>query len=205
MWWVLAMVTHPAIQKRAQEQLDAVVGRFRPPTFSDASNLPYIQALVKETLRWRPAIPLGAMHKTIEDDWFEGMFIPKGTPCIANVWQCNQDPAYYGEDAASFNPDRFLDESGKLIPGPAETRDDGHSTYGFGRRACVGKNAANDALFVSMATVLWAVRLERPRDESGKEVPLDTETLVDNGMVMYATVSIYSSLDLDSRISTDGF
>ena len=198
MWWVLAMIARPEIQKRAQDQLDLVVGRFRPPTFADAPNLPYIQALVKETLRWRPALPLIA-HSTTQDDWYEGMFIPKHTVCLANVWQCNHDPAYYGDDAASFNPERFLDEHGKLIPGPVETREDGHSTFGFGRRACVGKHAANDALFMSMATVLWAMRLECPRDESGKEVPLDTETLVDNGMVMYAGLP-YLTLAFDSRL-----
>lgn len=49
----------------------------------------------------------------------------------------------------------------------------------FGRRACVGKHVANDSLFMSMATVLWVARLECPRDESGKEFPLDTETTVD--------------------------
>ena len=178
------MIANPDIQRRAQDQLDVVVGRSRPPAFADAPALPYIHAMVKEFLRWRPALPLGLPHSTIEDDWYEGMFIPKGTLCLANLWQCNLDPSIYGDDAANFNPERFLDEQGRLIPGPAETRGDGHSTYGFGRRACAGKHAANDSLFISMATVLWAVKLERPRDENGKEVPLDTETPVDIGMVL---------------------
>ena len=178
------MVAHPKIQKRAQDELDAVVGRSRIPTFGDAPNLPYIQALVKESLRWRPALPLGLPHTTTEDDWHEGMFIPKGTIFLVNIWQCHHDPALYGPDAASFNPKRFLDEHGKLIPGPAETRDDGHSAYGFGRRACVGKHAANDLLFIDIATVLWAVRLEHTHDENGKEMPVDTDTPVDTGMVL---------------------
>ena len=93
--------------------------------------------------------------------------------------------------------------NGKPIPGPVETREDGHSTFGFGRRACVGKHAANDALFVSVATVLWAMRLERARDESGEEVPLDTETAVDSGMVMYAGVSYLPTPCF--RPSTDAF
>ena len=178
------MMAYPEIQRRAQDELDAVVGRFRPPTFADAPNLPYIQAMVKESLRWRAALPLGIPHITTEDDWYEGMFIPKGTMCLANLWQCNRDPTAYGDDAADFNPGRFLDEYGRLIPGPIETRGDGHSTYGFGRRACVGKHAANDSLFISMATILWAMRLECPRDESGKEVAFDIETPVDNGAVL---------------------
>jgi len=57
------------------------------------------------------------------------------------------------------------------------------TSIGFGRRACVGKHAANETLFISIATVLWAVRLECPRDENGKEVVLDTETPVDIGTV----------------------
>ena len=178
------MIAHPEIQKRAQDELDAVVGRSRAPTFADSPNLPYIQALVKESLRWRPALPLGIPHATTEDDWYEGMFIPKGTICMVNLWQCHHDPESYGPDASSFNPERFLDEHGRLIPGPVETRDDGHSTYGFGRRACVGKHAANDLLFITMATVLWAARLEHARDENGKMIPVDTETPVDSGMLL---------------------
>ncbi len=180
------MIAHPETQKRAQDELpvDAVVGRSRAPTFSDAPNLPYIQALVKESLRWRPAVPLCVPHTTTEDDWYEGMFIPKGTLFLVNLWQCHRDPASYGPDAASFNPERFLDEHGRLIPGPAETHEDGHSTYGFGRRACVGKHAANDSLFIDIATVLWAARLEPAYDEIGKEILPDTDTPVDLGTVL---------------------
>ncbi|KAI0292197.1 cytochrome P450 [Multifurca ochricompacta] len=182
-WWALAMIANPEVQKHAQAELDAVVGRSRAPTFSDAPHLPYIQAMVKETLRWRPALPLALPHTTTEDDWYNGMFIPKGTMCLANLWHCHHDPAYYGDDAASFNPQRFLDAEGKLIPGSAETRDEGHGTYGFGRRACVGKHVANESLFIYMATILWAAKLERVRDQHGYEVPLDMVAFVDTGMV----------------------
>ena len=178
------MIAHPKFQKRAQDELDAVVGRSRTPTFADAPNLPYIQALVKESLRWRPPLSLIVPHATTEDDWYEGMFIPKGTMCMVNLWQCHHDPSSYGPDAASFNPERFLDEHGKLIPGPVETRDDGHGTYGFGRRACVGKHAANDSLFIDMATMLWAAQLESARDENGSKIPVDTETTIDLGTIL---------------------
>ncbi|KAH9012295.1 cytochrome P450 [Lactarius pseudohatsudake] len=183
-WWALAMVAHPEVQKRAQAELDAVVGRARPPTFSDVSGLQYIQAIVKETLRWRPSLALGIPHNTTEDIWYDGVFIPKGTTCISNLWQCHHDPAFYGDDAAKFNPERFLDANGRLTSGPAETRDEGHSAYGFGRRACVGKHVANDSLFITIATVLWAANLERVRDENGKEVTPDTDAFVDTGMVV---------------------
>jgi cytochrome P450 len=199
------MIAHPDVQRRAQEQLDRVVGRFRPPTFADAPNLPYIQALIKETLRWRPVLPLSIPHSAIADDWYEGWFIPKGTICFPNVWLCNHDPAYYGDDAESFNPERFLDEHGKLIQSPAEVGIDGHSAFGFGRRICVGTHAANDTLFISIAMVLWAMRLECPCDENGKEVVLDTETTVDIGTVLYVTVSIILFFWACFRPSTEMF
>ena len=58
-WWTLAMLAYPEVQKRAQDELDAVVGRTRVPTFADLPHLPYIRAMVKEALRWRPVDPVG--------------------------------------------------------------------------------------------------------------------------------------------------
>lgn len=53
------MALHPEIQRRAQQEIDRVVGTDRLPAFSDRENLPYIDALIKETLRWHPVLPLG--------------------------------------------------------------------------------------------------------------------------------------------------
>lgn len=57
-YFVLAMVLHPSVMHTAQQEIDTVVGRDRVPTFDDASHLPYVQAIIKEVLRWRPVIPL---------------------------------------------------------------------------------------------------------------------------------------------------
>jgi cytochrome P450 len=108
-WWMLAMVTYPEVQKLAQEELDAVVGRTRIPTYADLPHLPYICAMVKEALRWRPVDPLGLSHLSMEDDWLNDMFISKGCIMITHVWHLNRDPEIYGADAARFNPARFLD------------------------------------------------------------------------------------------------
>ncbi|KAI0314561.1 cytochrome P450, partial [Amylostereum chailletii] len=91
-------------------------------------------AMVKETLRWAPVGPVGLPHCSTEDDYYEGYFIPKGTIVMANVWLLNRDPGVYGEDAAHFNPARHLDANGQLAPGPEDTKEEGHVTYGFGRR-----------------------------------------------------------------------
>ena len=57
--FVLVMVLYPEVMRKAQGEVDAVVGHDRPPTFEDWDNLPYIRAIVKEVLRWRPVTPLG--------------------------------------------------------------------------------------------------------------------------------------------------
>ena len=181
---MLAMIAFPEVQRRAQAEIDAVVGLSRLPTFSDAPRLPYVRAVVKEIIRWRPALALGVPHAAIDEDWYKGMYVPKGTLCMSNLWHCNHDRTIFGEDADEFRPERHLDEHGESLPGPVETNQAGHAGFGFGRRICVGKDLANDTLFINTARILWAAKLERARDENGKEVPLDTETLVDAGMVL---------------------
>ncbi|KAI0254607.1 cytochrome P450 [Lactifluus subvellereus] len=183
-WWMLAMVTYPETQKRAQEELDSVVGRTRIPTFLDLQDLPYIRAMVKEALRWRPVDPLGLPHLSTEDDWYNGMFIPKGSIVMANVWHLNRDPEIYGADAAHFNPARFLDKNGDVISRAPETKEEGHVTYGFGRRICVGKHVANNSLFIDIAMMLWACTIEPAKDENGHVIPIDVDGCIEDGLVV---------------------
>ena len=56
---MLAMALYPDVMRKAQQEIDVVVGRDRLPTFSAAPNLPYLRAMVMEVLRWRPVGPLG--------------------------------------------------------------------------------------------------------------------------------------------------
>jgi hypothetical protein len=184
-WWMLAMVTYPDVQKRAQEELDSVVGRTRIPTFADIPDLPYIRAMVKEALRWRPVDPLGLPHLSAEDDWYNGMFIPKGSIMIANVWNLNRDTEIYGADAAQFNPARFLNTKGEVTSCAPETKEEGHVTYGFGRRVCVGKHVANNSLFIDFAMMLWACRIEPGKDESGNVIPIDVDGCIEDGLVVW--------------------
>lgn len=85
-WFISALLVYPETQAAAHAELDKVVGRSRMPTFDDYDHLPYIRAMVKELLRWRPVAPTGVPHRSIQDDWYEGYFIPKGTMIISNIW-----------------------------------------------------------------------------------------------------------------------
>ncbi|KAJ3886163.1 cytochrome P450 [Lentinula edodes] len=101
--FMLAMVIYPEVQDKAQQELDTVVGSGRLPDFSDRGSLPYIDAIVKEVLRWSPVAPLGQLycsevskfiiycvlglpHMTTEDDEFRGYHIPAGTLVVGNSW-----------------------------------------------------------------------------------------------------------------------
>ncbi|KAG6328298.1 hypothetical protein ID866_10791 [Astraeus odoratus] len=74
----LAMMLYSEVQTKAQEEIDRVVGYDRLPDFSDRENLPYIGAIVLETLRWHPILLLGLPHTTTVDDVFSGVYIPRG-------------------------------------------------------------------------------------------------------------------------------
>ncbi len=160
------MVTYPAVQARAHAELDEVVGRARPPTFADVPSLPYIHAMVKETLRWSPIAPLGVPHASTADDWYEGVFIPKGTICYQNMRVLHFDPEVFGSNAAEFDPARYLDEKGQ-VKTLMEGREEGHVTFGYGRRVCPGRHVAEGTLVIDFATLLWAMRFERPKGLQG--------------------------------------
>ncbi|KAH9066043.1 cytochrome P450 [Lactarius deliciosus] len=178
LWGLLAMLVYPKVQARAHAELDEVVGRDRPPTFADLPFLPYIRAMAKETLRWSPIAPFGVPHASTADDWYEGMLIPKGTVCLQNMRVLNFDPEVFGSNAAEFDPSRYLDEKGQ-VKTQMGGREEGHVTFGFGRRVCPGKHVAEGTLSIDLATLLWAMRFERPEGSQGE---LDVHTLVQSGL-----------------------
>ena len=82
----LAMALYPDVQKRAQAELDAVIGPDRLPEFGDLQFLPYTQAVVRELLRWHVVTPIGVPHRAVSDDEYNGYLIPAGATVIANIW-----------------------------------------------------------------------------------------------------------------------
>lgn len=125
----LAMALNPQVMKKAQEELDRVVGKGELPDFSHKHNLPYIDALVKEILRWSPPLPLAVPARAMQDDVYRGYVIPAGATVIQNVWAIFRDPTIY-PDPEAFNPDRFL-KDGKINP---LVLDPEGRAFGAGRR-----------------------------------------------------------------------
>jgi cytochrome P450 len=77
---------NPHVQARAQDEVDRVVGKSRLPSIGDKDDLPYVNAVLKEVLRWAPAAPLAISHRLTQDDTYAGFYIPRGTTIIPNIW-----------------------------------------------------------------------------------------------------------------------
>ena len=84
--FVLAMAKFPEAQKRAQQELDAVIGPDRLPRFSDLPSLPYMNALIREVFRWHIVAPIGVPHRAEQDDEYNGYLIPSGAVVMVNQW-----------------------------------------------------------------------------------------------------------------------
>ncbi|KAL0949180.1 hypothetical protein HGRIS_009258 [Hohenbuehelia grisea] len=124
----LAMTLYPDVAKKAQAEIDDVVGRDRLPTFADRDSLRYVNALVLEVWRWNTVVPTAVPHRAAQDDIYEGMFIPKGSLVIPNIWKMMHDPRTY-RNPMSFVPERYLPSVGKQCePDPRNV------CFGFGRR-----------------------------------------------------------------------
>ncbi|KAJ6381652.1 hypothetical protein OIU77_030344 [Salix suchowensis] len=136
-WAMTELLRDPLVMGRATEELHQVVGPERKFEESDIDQLPYLQAVIKETLRLHPVVPLLLPRNTLEDTNFMGYLIPKDTQVFVNVWAIGRDPDSW-EDPMAFKPERFLGsnieyrgQNFELIP------------FGAGRRICVGMSLAH--------------------------------------------------------------
>ena len=82
----LAMVQNPDVLRKAQSELDAVVGSDRLPDFSDRASLPYVNAVIQEVKRWHSVAPVGISHRSTAEDEWNGYRIPAGTVIVPNQW-----------------------------------------------------------------------------------------------------------------------
>ena len=133
--FVLAMVLYPDAQRKAQAEIDSVVGKERWPLMADRGRMPYVEALYKEVLRWHPVAPLGVPHRLTKEDTWGDYTLPEGSTVISNIWAMGQTE----DDSLLFKPERHLYRSGK----EGEGLDPREYVFGFGRRVCPGKDLAD--------------------------------------------------------------
>jgi len=153
---VLALVNFPDAQRLAQEEIDHVIGDERAPTLDDIEKLPYMQAVIKETHRWRPVAPLAIPHASIEDLSYKDYLIPKGSALFLNNWGIFHDPDVF-EEPSVFNPGRWLKED----LASNRTYD---LIFGCARRVCPGIHLARNSLNMNAMNLIWAFNFNKAKD-----------------------------------------
>ncbi|XP_009763139.1 geraniol 8-hydroxylase isoform X1 [Nicotiana tabacum] len=146
-WAMVEAMRKPDIMSKAKAELAEVIGKGKVIEEADVARLPYLQCVVKETLRIHPAVPL-LIRKVDQDVEACGYFIPKGSQVLVHVWSMGRDPAIW-EDPLAFKPERFWDvkmdffgHDFELIP------------FGVGRRICPGLPLATRTLSVMLGSLL---------------------------------------------------
>ncbi|XP_061988630.1 flavonoid 3',5'-hydroxylase CYP75B138-like [Rosa rugosa] len=153
------VLNKPEVLQKVQQELEAVVGKNSVVEESHIHKLPYLYAVMKETLRLHPALPLLVPHCPSETCTVGGYTIPKGSRIFVNVWAIHRDPSSW-ENPLEFDPTRFLD--GKWDYSGSDFK---YFPFGSGRRICAGIALADRMVMHSLATLLHSFDWKLPQGE----------------------------------------
>lgn len=155
-WAMAELLRKPAVIRKAQAELDEIVGQAKRMEESDIAKLPYLQAIVKEALRLHPAAPLIIPRRSDNSCEIGGYVVPENTQVFVNVWGIGRDPSVWKEPL-EFNPERFLEcntdyrgQDFELIP------------FGAGRRICIGLPLAHRMVHLVLGSLLHAFNWSIP-------------------------------------------
>lgn len=165
-WLLLKLSREPKVQEKIQKEIDDQIGH-SPPTMKDRENLPYTVACIMEVLRFYPVAPMGLPHKASRDSELGGIFIPKDTRLLYNIYAVNHDPELW-TDPEEFRPERFLEPTtGKLL---ATEKMPPLLSFGLGPRSCPGEKLALADMFYVLVRLLQRVTVAAPEGVMGGEL-----------------------------------
>ncbi|GMN39332.1 hypothetical protein TIFTF001_008554 [Ficus carica] len=147
-WAMAELLLNPEAMAKAKAELTRSIGPNRRLEETDIDNLPYLNAVVKETLRLHPPVPLLVPREAKNDTNFMGYSIPKNTKVLINAWAIGRDPDAW-DDPLCFKPERFL--ASKL---DYKGQDFEYIPFGAGRRICVGLALAHRLLHVTLGSLI---------------------------------------------------
>ncbi|KAJ3704153.1 hypothetical protein LUZ61_007858 [Rhynchospora tenuis] len=151
--WALAeLICHPDILKKAQEELDSVVGRHQFVKEQDLQNLPLFQAIIKEVFRLHPATPLSIPRVAENECKINGYHVPKNATLLVNLWAISKDPAIW-KNPMRFDPDRFL-PGGSHAHAHVKGNNFELIPFGAGRRKCAGMRLGLRMVQIMTATLI---------------------------------------------------
>lgn len=166
-WAISELLRHPSAMRKLQAELDAVIGTDRVVSESDVPNLPYLQAVVKETFRLHPTTPLNIPHQSTEPTSVWGYELPAGTQLLLNFYAIHRDPRVW-ERPLEFDPERFvrhpeIDVRGNyygLIP------------FGSGRRQCPGMHLGILFVHIGVARLVQGFEMTLPGGVDGADLDM---------------------------------
>ncbi|KAL2321218.1 hypothetical protein Fmac_030187 [Flemingia macrophylla] len=169
-WAMSELLKHPMVMKRLQEELNNEVGKNRQVHESDLAKLPFLNMVVKETLRLYPVGPLLVPRESLEDITINGYFIKKKSRILVNVWAIGRDPKVWSDNAERFYPERFennnIDIRGhdfQLLP------------FGSGRRGCPGIQLGLATVGLVLAQLVHCFNWELPFGMSPDDLDMTEE------------------------------
>jgi len=166
-WAISELLKKPEVIAKATEELDRVIGRGRWVTEKDIPQLPYVDAIVKETMRLHPVAPLLVPRLAREDATVDGYDIPAGTRVLVSVWSIGRDPALW-DAPEEFMPERFL--GSKL---DVKGQDYELLPFGSGRRMCPGYSLGLKVIQVSLANLLHGFTWSLPNGMTKEELSME--------------------------------
>nr|DBA19481.1 TPA: hypothetical protein GDO54_015314 [Pyxicephalus adspersus] len=167
-WGILLMMKYPEIQKKVQEEIQKHIKQGQLPAVEDRKNMPYTEAVIHEIQRFANIVPLNLSHTTPRDVHFRGYCIPKGTEVIPFLTSVLHDKTQW-ETPHKFNPNHFLDASGKFV------KQDAFMPFSAGRRACVGESLAKMELFLFFTGLLQTFTFCPPPGVSKEDLDLKAD------------------------------
>ena len=180
-WAMTALMKNPTVLKKVQEEVRNLVGKKGKVDEDDIHSLPYLKAMIKETMRLYPPAPLLVPHKTMQRCVIDGFEIQPQTVVYINAWAIARDPESW-ENPEEFLPERFLGsdidfrgQNFELIP------------FGAGRRGCPGMNLAVATVELALANLLYSFDWELP--DGMKKEDVDTDVLP--GLTMHRKNALY--------------
>ncbi|XP_039117674.1 cytochrome P450 81Q32-like [Dioscorea cayenensis subsp. rotundata] len=154
-WAMSLLLNNPQTLKKLIAELDANIKQGSLLQETDLPKLPYLDAVIKETLRMYPVGPLLEPHESSQDCTVGGFHVPSGTILLVNAWKIHRDPELW-EEPNKFIPERFLRRSDEEINEGLKMM-----AFGLGRRRCPGEGLAMRVVALVVGTLVQCFEWER--------------------------------------------
>ncbi|XP_070617501.1 cytochrome P450 2W1 [Erythrolamprus reginae] len=181
-WTILMMMKYPEIQRKAQQEIQGVLGSERLPLYEDRKRMPFTNAVIHEVQRFASIVQHFPRCTTV-DTHFRGYFIPKGTPVFPSLTSSLYDETQW-ETPNRFNPNHFLDAEGNFV------KKEAFLPFSIGRRNCLGENLARMELFIFAVGLLQRFTFQASPGMREEDLQLTTEPAFTRRPHSYSTCAV---------------